>query len=85
MLKIDLRYNGSKSYSLCFTPKCSISNRPVFTLNHLNIPTVNQSKYLENINSENNCAPDLKQQTCKLYANVNMSIRKFSKCSPDVK
>ena len=49
----DLLYNGSKSYSLCFKPKCSIYNKPVFTLNHLNIPTVNQSKYLF---SKNNCA-----------------------------
>ena len=81
----DLLYNGSKSYSLCFKPKCSIFNRPVFTLNHLNIPTVNQSKYLGIIISENNCAPDLKRQMCKLYANVNMIIRKFSRCSPDVK
>ena len=60
-------------------------NRPVFTLNHLNILTVNQSKYLGIIISENNCAPDLKRQMCKLYANVNMIIRKFSKCSLDVK
>ena len=81
----DLLYNGSKSYSLCFKPKCSIFNRPVFTLNHLNILTVNQSNYLGIIISENNCAPDLKRQMCKLYANVNMIIRKFSRCSPDVK
>ena len=79
----DLLYNGVKSYSLSFKPKCSIFNRPVFTLNHLNIPTVNQSKYLGIIFSENNCAPDLKRQMCKLYANVNMIIRKFSRCSPD--
>ena len=49
-------------------------NRPVFTLNHLNIPTVNQSKYIGIIISENNCAPDLKRQ-----------IRKFSRCSPNMK
>ena len=55
-----------------------------FTLNHLNIPTVNQLKYLGIIISENNCAPDLKRQMCKLYANVNMIIE-FSSCSPDVK
>ena len=60
----DLLYNGSKSYSLCFKPKCSIFNRPVFT--YLNIPTVNQSKSLGNIISENNCALDLKRHMCKL-------------------
>ena len=42
----DLLYNGGKSSSLCFKPKCSTFNRPTFTLNHLNIPNVNQSKYL---------------------------------------
>ena len=45
----DLLYNGGKSYSLCFKPKCSTFNRTTFTLNHLNhlnIPNVNQSKYL---------------------------------------
>ena len=73
----DLLYNGSKSYSLCFKPKCSIFNRLLFTLNHLNIPTVIQSKYLGIIFSENICAPDLKRQMCKLYANVNMIIKKF--------
>ena len=81
----DLLYNGSKSYSLCFKPKCSVFNRSVYTLNQLNIPTVNQSKYFGIIISENNCAPDLKRQMCKLYANVNMIIRKFSRCSPYVK
>ena len=56
MLKsMTLLYNGSKSSSLCFKPNCSIFNRPVFTLNHLNIPTVNQSKYLGIIISKNNC------------------------------
>ena len=49
------------------------------------LPLVNQSKYLGIIISENNCVPDLKRQMCKLYANVNMIIRKFSRCSPDVK
>ena len=81
----DLLYNVSKSYSLCFKPKCSIFNRPVFTLNHLNIPTVNRSQYLGIIISYNDCAPDLKRQMCKLYADVHMIIKNFSKCSPDVK
>ena len=60
-----------KSYSLCFKHKCSIFNRPVFTLNHLDVPTVNQSKYLGIIIRENICVPDLKRQMSKLHANVN--------------
>ena len=50
-----------------------------------NLPTVNQSKYLRIIIREYNCAPDMKRQTCKLYANHVIIIRKFSKCSADVK
>ena len=57
----------------------------LYLLNHLNVPTVNQLKYLGIIISENNCVPDLKRQMYKIYVNVNMIIRKFSKCSPDVK
>ena len=68
-----------------FKPKCSIFNRPGFKLNHLNIPTVNQSKYLGIIICENNCAPNLKRQMYKLYANVDMIIKRFSRCSLDVK
>ena len=81
----DLPYNGAKSYSLCFKPKYSTFHRPTFTLIHLNISNVNQSKYLGIVIMEVNCNSDLKRQMCKLYANVNIIIRNFSKCSPDVK
>ena len=50
----DLLYNGGKSYSLCFKPKCSTFNRPTFSLNHLNFPNVNQSKYLGIDNDNDN-------------------------------
>ena len=53
--------NCFSNYVKTYKPKCSIFNKPVFTLNHLNIPTVNQSKYLGIIISENNCAPDMKR------------------------
>ena len=55
----DLLYNGGKSYSLCFKPKCSIFNKPVFTLNHLNIATVNQSNifYLIGIDAQDTETP----------------------------
>ena len=81
----DLLYNCGKSYSLCFKSKCSTFNRPTFTLDHLNIPKVNQSTNFGIVIDETNCNPDLKRQICKLYANINMIIMKFSNCSPDVK
>ena len=84
LLNICDIYVKDQSYSLCFRPKCSTFNRPTFTLNHLNILNVNQSKYLGIVINETNCNPDLKREMCKLYANINMIIRKFSKCSADV-
>ena len=78
----DLLYNGGKSYSLYFKPKCSTFNRPTFTLNHY-IDYI--EPYLGIVINETNCNPDLKRQMCKLYDNINMIIRKFTKCSPDVK
>ena len=81
----DLLYNDGKSYSLFFKLKCSSFNRPTFTLNHLNIPNVSQSKYLGIVINETNCNPDLKRQMCKLCANINMLIKKFLKFSPNVK
>ena len=59
-----LRNMTGKSYSLCFKPKCSTFNRPTFTLNHLNILNVNQSKNLGIVINETNCNPDLKRQMC---------------------
>ena len=49
------------------------------------IPTVDQCKYLGITISTNNSDVDLKRQMRKLYANVNLLLRKFSKCSVDVK
>ena len=43
----------------------------LLSLNHLNIPNVNQSKYLGIVINETNCNTDLKRQICKLYVNVN--------------
>ena len=78
-------YNGGKSYPLCFKPKCSTFNTTIFTLKRLDIPNVNQSKYLHIVINETKCNPDLKRQMCKLYDNVHMIIKKFSKCSLDLK
>ena len=41
-----LTYNGSKSYSLCFKPKHIKLYEPRFYLNKLEIPKVDQCKYL---------------------------------------
>ena len=51
----------------------------------MKIPTVEQCRYLGTTISTNNSDVDLKRQMRKLYANVNLLLRKFSKCSVDVK
>ena len=80
-----LTYNSNKSYSLCFKPKHIKFARPCFYLNRLEIPRVDQCKYLGIMICTKNCDIDLKRQMRKFYANINILSRKFAKCSPDVK
>ena len=56
-----LLYNGGKSYSLCLKSKYFIFNRPTFTMNHLNIPNVHQSKYLDIVINETNIKINLRR------------------------
>ena len=79
-----LTYNGSKSYSLCYKPKHIKLYAPCFYSNKLEIPKVDQCKYL-GIMISINCDIDMKRQMRKFYANINILSRKISKCSPDVK
>ena len=81
----SLLYNGTKSYSLCFKPNSIKFERPGFYLGEMLIPKVTQCKYLGVIISDHNCDLDLKRQMRKFYTNANMLIRKFFKCTVDVK
>ena len=80
-----LTYNGSKSFSLCFKPKHIKFHALCFYLNRLEIPRVDQCKYLDIMINIKNCDIDIKRQMRKFYANLNILPSKFSKCSPDVK
>ena len=80
-----LLYNGNKSFSMCFKPSTIKFTRPWFFLAGMKIPIVTDCKYLGVIMSEHNSDNDLKRQMRKFYANANMLIRKFSKCSVNVK
>ena len=53
----------------------------VFYLNRLEIPRVDQCKYLGIMICTKNCDIDLKRQMRKFYANINILSRKFAKCS----
>ena len=80
-----LTYNAKKSFSLCFIPRTVKISRPQLYLNTLVIPHVSECKYLGVIVSQKNCDRDLKRQMKKFYANANMLLRRFSKCSIAVK
>ena len=80
-----LLYNGSKSFSLCFKKNTLKVSAPSFYLDQMKIPTVKQCRYLGITISTLNSDIDLKRQMRKLYANVNLLLRKFSKCSVGVK
>ena len=72
-----LTYNRNKSYSLCFKPKHIKFARPCFYLNRLEIPRVDQCKYLGIMICTKNCDIDLKRQMGKFYASINIVSRKF--------
>ena len=54
-------------------------------MDNLLIPNVSECKYLGSIICQKNCDMDIKRQMRKFYANVNMLLRRFSKCSSPVK
>ena len=80
-----LLYNGSKSFSLCFKKNTLKVSAPSFYLDQMKIPTVKQCRYLGITISTQNSDIDLKRQMRKLYANVNLLLKNFSKYSVGVK
>ena len=81
----QLIYNGSKSFSLCFKRKDLKISPPTFFLDQSKIPFVEQCRYLGTTISIKNSDLDLKRQMRKMYANANLLLRKFSRCSVNVK
>ena len=76
---------GKQSFLLCFIPGTLKFGRPALYIDNLLIPNVSDCKYLGTIICQKNCDLDIKRQMRKLYANVNMLLRRFSKCSTPVK
>ena len=81
----SLTYNAIKSFSLRFIPGTLKFCRPELYMDNLLIPKVIECKYFGTIICQKNCDTDIKRQMRKLYANVNMLLRRFSKCSIPVK
>ena len=71
---------------MCFKATTIKFKRPTLHIGQINIPNVTGCRYLDiTISVNKNCDLDLKRQMKKCYANANMLLRKFVKCSPDVK
>ena len=71
--------------SKCFKATTIKFERPTLYFGQMSIPNVTDCRYLGITISVKNCDLDLKCQKRRFYANTNMLLRKFVKCSPDVK
>ena len=81
----SLSYNATKSYSLCFKATTIKFERPTQHFGQISIPNVTDCRYLGITISVKNCDYNLKRQMRKCDANANTLLRKYVKCSPDVK
>ena len=81
----SLIYKAHKSYSLCFIATTIKFDGPTLHIGQINIPNITDCRYFGITISVKNCDLDLKRQIKKCYANANMLLRTFVKCSPDVK
>ena len=85
--KYELSFNVKKTKVMCLKPK-KMSNLsvPVFKLNGKELEVVNTQKYLgvfitDNLKDDN----DMCRQVKSVYAKGNILVRKFYKCSMEVK
>ena len=86
---LDMQFNASKSVSMIYAPY-NVNKRvqflyPNFKLGDDLISTVNNVKYLGHLIATDNDDRDITRQMSLLYARTNFLIRKFAKCSTDVK
>ena len=70
---------------MCFKTTTIKFKRPTLHIGQINIPNVTDCRYLGSTISAKSCDLDLKRQMRKCYASANMLLRKFVKCSSDVK
>ena len=74
-----------KSYFLCFKPKHIKFHTTTMYLHKVEMPRVEQCKYLCIMVSTKNCDIDMKRQMRKFYDNINIYLESFPKCFTDVK
>ena len=73
------------SHFFCFERNDLKIISPTFFLDQSKIPLVEQCTYLGTAISINNTDLDLKRRMRQMYANDNLLLREFSKCSVNVK
>ena len=87
---LDMNFNTSKSYTMIFEPfnrtRRVTFEFPSLALNASQLCVVSSFKYLGHILSASTADnDDIAHQMSLLYARANVLIRKFSKCSRNVK
>ena len=87
---LDMKFNTSKSYTMIFEPikKTRRVNfvLPSLTLDACHLSVVSSFKYLGHfVSALTGDNDDILHQMNLLYARANVLIRKFSKCSRDIK
>ena len=83
----DIIYNPSKSVCMCYLPAClKKCNVPTLFLHSAKLDWVQEYQYLGfyfSTNSGDN--KDMKRQITYIYAKGNILVRKFAKCSEEIK
>ena len=88
--QLDMKFNGLKSVTMIFKPykpsRCVSYSFPVFMLDGCMLSMVHSCKYLGHlISSSFDDNAEIQRQMGLLYARTNILIRRFSRCSRDVK
>ena len=82
----DIIFNPAKSQYVVFKPQRFHTIMPDVFLNDVSIPMVDNVKYLGiMLNEDLNDKGEILKQIGKLYARCNTVLRKFRKCSQEVK
>ena len=87
---IDMTLNARKSVCMVFSPrdrsKVVLSSFPQFSVGGEKLQFVSSFKYLGHmIMSSNTDDADIQREVTNMFVRTNILIRKFSKCSDDVK
>lgn len=81
----DIVFNCTKSMCMAFKPKGVKTSDPIMSLGGKSLNFVNKAKYLGVWIECDKTNVDCNRQLRKLYAQTNLLLRNFHRCSPDVK